>query len=48
MTASKKDEIIVLQNLVAKHAGINRAATFVDKKKQQRTPRKLKNNKIDL
>jgi hypothetical protein len=34
-------------NFVAKHAGIHRASTHIDLKKQQRTPRKLKNLTID-
>lgn len=36
------------RNFVAKHMNtFNRAATHVDRKKQQKTPRKLKNQKID-
>lgn len=40
-------EVPRAQNFVAKHAGINRAATHVDRKKQQNCPRKIKNSKIE-
>lgn len=48
MSNKKKVETIVVgvtkaRNFIAKNAGINRAATHVDKKKQLETPRKLKN-----
>lgn len=43
---SKKNlEVPSTRNFVAKHAGMNRASTHVDLKKQH--PRKLKNNQID-
>lgn len=42
-----KDEKQAVNNWVAKHAGFNRAATHVDRKKKTQNPRKAKYKSID-
>lgn len=46
-TKKKPNPSLTVNNWVAKNAGVNKAATHTDKKKQEKTPRKQKYNQID-